>query len=211
MIRRGRTDRPNPWFLVVSDDGEAPASAVLASVLPIFSSATKHHQLPIGHRGFGQRPDTCLQDSASGRRNPWRGNRRPPRSPPRAADLATARSPQPISCPAKTLIIVPGDAFPTHCPLRRCVPDALSTPAVRVALWIRWRSIRSLPEIAETCWYKSKMSLRFQRRTVYGRPVASRVDQKALSVAGRRGKGCSHFSPSPRTAVASTIRVWIDQ
>jgi hypothetical protein len=45
-IRRGGTDRLNPWFLVVRDDREAPATAVLALVLPAFSLATRHRHLP---------------------------------------------------------------------------------------------------------------------------------------------------------------------
>src|SRR5215469_5665909 len=52
-IRRGRSDRLNPWFLVVRDDGEAPATAVLALVLPAFSLATHHRHLPVDTEDFG--------------------------------------------------------------------------------------------------------------------------------------------------------------
>jgi hypothetical protein len=52
-IRRGGTDRLNPWFLVVRDDREAPATAVLALVLPAFSLATHHRHLPVDTENFG--------------------------------------------------------------------------------------------------------------------------------------------------------------
>ena len=52
-IRRGRADRLNPWFLVLRDEGEAPATAVLALVLPAFSLATHHRHLPVDTENFG--------------------------------------------------------------------------------------------------------------------------------------------------------------
>src|ERR1700719_1731885 len=52
-IWRGRSDRLNPWFLVVRDDGEAPAIAVLALALSTFSLATHHRHLPVDTEDFG--------------------------------------------------------------------------------------------------------------------------------------------------------------
>jgi len=53
-IRRGRSNRLDPWFLVVRDDGEAPATAaVLARALPAFSLATQHRHLPVNTEDFG--------------------------------------------------------------------------------------------------------------------------------------------------------------
>src|ERR1700730_17086348 len=52
-IWRGRSDRLNPWFLVVRDDGQAPAIAVLALALSTFSLATHHRHLPVDTEDFG--------------------------------------------------------------------------------------------------------------------------------------------------------------
>src|SRR6185437_12161130 len=52
-IRRGRSDRLHPWFLVVRDDGQAPAIAVLALALAPFSLATHHRHLPVDTEDFG--------------------------------------------------------------------------------------------------------------------------------------------------------------
>src|SRR5438477_5196408 len=52
-IRRGRADRLNPWFLVVRDDGEASATAVLALALPAFSLAPQHRYLPVDTEDLG--------------------------------------------------------------------------------------------------------------------------------------------------------------
>ena len=53
-IRRSGADRLDPWFLVVRDDGKAPATAaVLAPALAAFSLATQHRHLPVDAEDFG--------------------------------------------------------------------------------------------------------------------------------------------------------------
>src|SRR6201981_18975 len=53
-IRRSGADRLDPWFLVIRDDGKAPATAaVLAPALAAFSLATQHRHLPVDAEDFG--------------------------------------------------------------------------------------------------------------------------------------------------------------
>src|SRR5262245_12852492 len=51
-IRRGRRDRLDPGFLVIRDDGEAPA-AVFALVLLTLRLPTQHRDLPVDTEDFG--------------------------------------------------------------------------------------------------------------------------------------------------------------
>src|SRR6266581_4576177 len=51
-IRRGRSNRLDPWFLVVRDDGEAPATAAVLA-LSTFSLALQHRHLPVDTEDFG--------------------------------------------------------------------------------------------------------------------------------------------------------------
>src|ERR1700746_509599 len=52
-IRRGGTDRLDPWFLVVGDDGEASATTtVLALALTAFRLPAQHRYLPVDAKDF---------------------------------------------------------------------------------------------------------------------------------------------------------------
>src|SRR5215471_8224190 len=54
-IRRGRTDRLDPGFLVVRDDGEAPTAAVLSLAVLLFRPQHRHLSVDaedLGHLGL---------------------------------------------------------------------------------------------------------------------------------------------------------------
>src|SRR6266446_10788667 len=50
--------------------------------------------------------------------------------------------------------------------------DALSAPAVRVALWIQWHASAAYPKPPGLARTQSKISTRFQNLRVYGRALA---------------------------------------
>jgi hypothetical protein len=50
-VRRGRSDRLDAWFLIVRDDGEAPAAVVALALA--FSLAAQHRHLPVDTEDFG--------------------------------------------------------------------------------------------------------------------------------------------------------------
>jgi hypothetical protein len=53
-IRRGGTDRPDSWFLVVGHDGEAPVTTtVLALAIGASRLPTQHRHLPLDTEDFG--------------------------------------------------------------------------------------------------------------------------------------------------------------